>query len=170
MNVWLFKSDSDNYSFEHLQKDCETLWDGVRNFQARKYLMQVRTGDVVLFYESGRNPLAIWGICLVTQAGIPDPTQFDPQSPYFDPRSTPQRPRWITVRIRLILALRNPIIRSDLRVLAGWQDLSLWRQPRLSVMPVPELAWQSFMNKLGLKMNIWERLKIQEHWQWFPEG
>ncbi len=93
MAYWLLKSEPEVYSLEDLRREGQAIWDGVRNYQARNFLLRMQPGDICFFYHSGTNPPGIAGLCRVVRTGIPDPTQFDPQSPYFDPKATPERPR-----------------------------------------------------------------------------
>jgi predicted RNA-binding protein with PUA-like domain len=82
---WLMKSEPDVYSFEQLKNDRTTWWTGVRNYQARNFMMnQMKLGDTVLFYHSNAEPPGIAGLAKVTKLAQPDPTQFDKKSEYFD--------------------------------------------------------------------------------------
>ncbi len=136
MAYWLLKTEPETYSIEDLRRDGRALWDGVRNYQARNYLMQMREGDLCFVYHSSANPPGIAGLARVVQTGIPDPTQFDPHSPYFDPRATRENPRWYTVEVAFLEAW--PLIPlAELKRLFPPDHPLVKRGNRLSVMPVP---------------------------------
>ena len=104
MNDWLMKTDSDTYNWDDLkaQPGRKDYWDGVRNYQARNFLKQMRAGDLALFYHSMVKPQTIPGIVRIVREAYPDPTQFDPQSPYFDRWSTRDNPRWVVVEVEWV--------------------------------------------------------------------
>lgn len=144
MAYWLMKSEPMTYSLNDLQQAGQDCWDGVRNYQARNFMRdQMRPGDGVLFYHSNCNPPAIVGLAEVARAAYPDPTQFDPHSPYFDPKSNPENPRWYLVDVRYIRHLRRPIALSELRAQSHHLDglALLTKGNRLSVMPVDPRHW-----------------------------
>ena len=100
MKHWLMKSEPYVYSYDDLVKDGRTLWDGVRNYQARNFMRDtMEVGDQVLFYHSNVKPPGVAGICEVASEPYPDPTQFDPASKYHDPKSDPDNPRWMLVDV-----------------------------------------------------------------------
>lgn len=137
MNYWLMKSEPAVYGIADLARDRETIWDGVRNYQARNFLRQMQVGDRAFFYHSNTTPPGIVGLMQVAQAGIDDPSQFDPDSPYFDPKSTPEAPRWQTVRVAFTETFANPISLERLRQTFSPEELLVVKQGnRLSVMPI----------------------------------
>jgi predicted RNA-binding protein with PUA-like domain len=139
MNYWLMKSEPEVYSIADLQRWGETIWDGVRNYQARNFLRQMQEGDLAFFYNSNTNPLGIIGLMRVVKTGIADPTQFDPTSEYYDPKSSPDSPRWQTVVVEFVETFSNLILLSTLRDKFSDQELMVVRQGnRVSVMPVTE--------------------------------
>jgi predicted RNA-binding protein with PUA-like domain len=139
MNYWLMKSEPEVYSIADLQRRGETIWDGVRNYQARNFLRQMQEGDLAFFYNSNTNPLGIIGLMRVVKTGIADPTQFDPTSEYYDPKSSPDSPRWQTVVVEFAEIFTNLILLSTLREKFSDQELMVVRQGnRVSVMPVTE--------------------------------
>ncbi|MFW9260566.1 EVE domain-containing protein [Nostoc sp. CALU 546] len=139
MNYWLMKSEPEAYSIADLQQQNETIWDGVRNYQARNFLRQMDEGDLAFFYHSSTNPPGIAGLMRVVKKDIADPTQFDPESKYYDPKSSFESPRWQTVVVEFIETFSNPILLSILKEKFSAEELMLLRQGnRLSVMPVPE--------------------------------
>lgn len=139
MNYWLMKSEPEAYSIADLQQQNETIWDGVRNYQARNFLRQMDEGDLAFFYHSNANPPNIAGLMRVVKKDIADPTQFEPESKYYDPKSSSESPRWQTVVVEFVEAFSNPILLSILKEKFSAEELMLVRQGnRLSVMPVPE--------------------------------
>ena len=99
INYWLMKSEPDAYSIDTLKKDGVTLWDGIRNYQARNFMRKMNIGDKVFFYHSNCKPPGIVGLMEVIDLNIVDPTQFDKDSKYFDPKSKPDKPRWDCVKV-----------------------------------------------------------------------
>lgn len=141
MNYWLMKSEPDVYSIADLQRDGETLWDGVRNYQARNFLRQMQPGDLVFYYHSNTSPPGIVGLMRVVQPGIDDPTQFDPKNKYYDPKSSPDAPRWQTVTVGFVQAFPQNISLDTLKETFEPDDLWVVRRGnRLSVMPVDQAA------------------------------
>ncbi|OTP74353.1 EVE domain-containing protein [Caballeronia sordidicola] len=145
MRYWLMKSEPDEASIDHLAHAPEkTLpWTGVRNYQARNFMRDgMELGDGVLFYHSSCPQPGIAGIAKVSSAAYPDPTQFDSSSPYFDPKSSQDKPRWLLVDVHFVR--KTPLIPlSTLREHAELADMQvLARGNRLSITPVTEAQWR----------------------------
>jgi len=135
---WLVKSEPQVYSLADLALEGETLWDGVRNYQARNFLRQMQVGDRVFFYHSNSRPPAIVGLARVTAVNILDPSQFDPQSEYFDPRASVAQPRWWTVRVGFESQWSQPLSLATLKENFATSEFLLVKKGcRLSVLPVP---------------------------------
>src|SRR5689334_22033453 len=100
MNYWLFKSEPSVFGIDDLQRLGNSVWDGVRNYQARNHLRTAQIGDLAFFYHSSTALTGIIGTCTVIETNLADPTQFDTLSPYYDPKSTDAEPRWQTVRVQ----------------------------------------------------------------------
>ena len=133
------KSEPEAYSIADLQQQNKTIWDGVRNYQARNFLRQMDEGDLAFFYHSNTNPPGIAGLMRVLKKDIADPTQFEPESQYYDPKSSSESPRWQTVVVEFVETFSNPILLSILKEEFSAEELMLVKQGnRLSVMPVPE--------------------------------
>ena len=143
-NFWLMKSEPEEVSIDDaLAAPKQTVpWFGVRNYQARNFMRDgMRVGDGVLFYHSSCAEPGIVGIAQIASATRPDPTQFDPQSPYFDAKSKPADPRWLLLDVQ---ALRKTRVLNlpELRSIAALADMRLLqRGNRLSVMPVDKVHW-----------------------------
>lgn len=146
MNYWLMKSEPDVYGIEDLKRDRTTLWDGVRNYQARNFLRSMSSGDLIFFYHSNTTPLGIVGLMKVAEPNIDDPTQFDANSNYYDPKSTKESPRWQTVIVEYAETFPKIITLEELRETFSPDDLWVVRQGnRLSVMPVPDTIAKKIM-------------------------
>jgi predicted RNA-binding protein with PUA-like domain len=149
---WLLKSDPDTFGLEDLEAspDRTTMWDGVRNYQARNYLRdEMRVGDGVLFYHSQVQPPAVVATAKVVRAGYPDPTQFEGRGKARDQKSTLENPRWYAVDIRLDHVLPTSVSLPQMRETAGLEDMMLLRKgSRLSVQPVRPEEWR-IVTRLG---------------------
>lgn len=152
MNLWLVKTEPSECSIQDFARapDQAIAWDGVRNFQARNYLRQMRTGDQGLLYHSSCRHIGIAGIVEVVRSAYPDPTQFDENSPGFDPKSRRDNPRWSAVDLRYVRTLPRLLPLQELKTLGGLEDLPLVRKgSRLSVMPVTREEWQIILARAG---------------------
>jgi predicted RNA-binding protein with PUA-like domain len=150
---WLMKSEPSVFSWADLLKEPRrtTCWDGVRNYQARNYLRdEVRVGDGVLFYHSGAKSKGVIGTARVVRAGYPDPTQFDRRSPQFDPKSSPDQPRWYAVDLRADTGFNEIVTLGAMRETAGLKEMLLLRRGnRLSVLPVTSGQWKIVLRMAG---------------------
>ena len=151
MAYWLFKSEPETFSIDHLidMPNKTEHWDGVRNYQARNMLRdQIKKGDQVFFYHSNCKVPGIVGTAKVVKEGYPDHTQFDPESKYFDPKSNPDNPRWFMVDIKFVKKFKSVISLEDLKQNPALSEMPLVRKGnRLSVMPVGEAEWQEIINE-----------------------
>ncbi|MCB1846927.1 MAG: EVE domain-containing protein [Halieaceae bacterium] len=146
MHYWIFKSEPDEYGIDHLAAENKRTarWDGIRNYQARNNLRDhVRTGDRVLFYHSSCKHTGIAGSMEVVTAAYPDPAQFDPASKYYDPRSTPDEPRWYCVDVRLLEKFPDVIPTKVLKADPMTAELSIFKQGRLSIAPLAVAQWEA---------------------------
>jgi len=147
MNYWLLKSEPDTFSIDHLGKAPKqtTVWDGVRNFQARNMLRDaMKKGDLAFFYHSSCDVPGIAGIVSVVREGYPDVTAFDPKHHHYDAGSKKEAPRWFAVDLKLVRKLKRVVSLDELRKYADkkLQDFVLLRRGnRLSVMPVAKKDW-----------------------------
>ena len=150
-HYWLMKSEPDECAIDDAMAapDRTVPWTGVRNYQARNYMRDaMQVGDGVLFYHSSCAETGIAGIARVASTTRPDPTQFDPSSPYFDPKSSKDAPRWLLLDVQ---ALRKTRLLGlpELRATPELANLVLLRRGnRLSVMPVAAAHWQSLIAQL----------------------
>jgi len=142
MNYWLMKSEPDEFSIDDLARKKTESWSGVRNYQARNYLREMRVGDGVLFYHSSCAEPGVVGIAEVATDAHADPTQFDPKSDYFDAKSTRGEPRWSLVDVKFKRKLKRVIALADLKGRKELQGFALIRPGnRLSVLPVSKAQW-----------------------------
>jgi len=147
---WLMKSEPDVYGIQHLQKEGTTLWDGIRNYQARNFMRSMSIGDRAFFYHSNAKPPGIVGMMEVIETGITDPSQFDSGNKYFDPKSKPEAPRWDCVRLKYIGTFGSLLSLDALREQFSVEDLPVVRQGnRLSILPVPEASAERLLALLG---------------------
>ena len=151
MNHWLIKSEPSSFSIEHLAKarDATTSWNGVRNYQARNFLRDMKAGDQAFFYHSSCEVPAVVGIVEVTREAYPDPSAFDPKDDHYDPDSDRAKPRWYMVDVRLVRRLKRMITLEELRphARAKLSDFELLKRgSRLSVMPVSARSWSFILS------------------------
>ncbi len=155
MRLWLMKSEPDDCSIDDLaaMPDQTVAWYGVRNYQARNFMTnQMAVGDQAFFYHSSCPEPGIAGIVEIVSPAYPDATQFDPDSRFFDPKATPEKPRWFNVDVRFLRKTRL-ISLSELRQrpeLANMRVLA--RGNRLSITPVDPDEWHFIVDTL-LKPN-----------------
>jgi predicted RNA-binding protein with PUA-like domain len=151
MNYWLMKSEPEECSVDDaLAAPKSTVpWTGVRNFQARNFMRDgMQVGDGVLFYHSSCAEPGIVGIARVASTSRPDPTQFDPDSPYFDPASKREAPRWLLVDVQVLRKIPTLTL-PQLRARPELADmLVLRRGNRLSITPVEPRHWNAIAGTL----------------------
>ncbi|WP_016954631.1 EVE domain-containing protein [Catenovulum agarivorans] len=152
MNYWLFKTEPDVFGIDHLEsRPSQTeMWDGVRNYQARNFLRdQVKTGDLLFIYHSSCKNIGIAGLAEVVQEAYPDPTQFNPESKYYDPKSTTENPRWIAVDIKFKQKFNEVLSLKEIKKMPQITQLGLVKKGhRLSIMPVIAEEWQLLLSKV----------------------
>lgn len=139
MNYWLMKSEPHTYSINHLKQEQETIWDGVRNYQARNFLRQMTKNDLVFFYHSNIKIPGIVGLMRVIENNVIDPSQFDPESKYYDAKATRDRPCWYTVKVEYVETFPKIIPLTQLKTeFDGDRLLVVRKGNRLSVMSLSE--------------------------------
>ena len=153
-SYWLMKSEPSECSVDDaLAAANHTVpWVGVRNYQARNFMRdEMKVGDGVLFYHSSCAEPGIVGIARVASTPYPDPTQFDALSLYFDPKSTPGKPRWQLVDVKVVQKTRNLTL-AELRNTPALADMLLLKKgSRLSITPVTVPHWQAIFDLLFIK-------------------
>jgi predicted RNA-binding protein with PUA-like domain len=143
MRYWLFKSEPDTYGFDRLRTEGTTSWSGVRNFQARNNMIEMKLGDLGLFYHSSCAIPAAVGIVKVLREAHADETAFEKGGEYYDPRSTPTKPLWKCVDVAYVEPLANPVTLATMRADPRLVAMPLLRRgQRLSVQPVMPHEWE----------------------------
>lgn len=145
MNYWLMKSEPNAFSIDDLEQMPEQTehWDGVRNYQARNMMRDdMKIGDQVFFYHSNCETPGIVGLMEVVRESYPDHTAFDPQTKYFDPKSSVDKPRWFMVDIKYIRHTKRVIPLAELKEYEQLENMALVRKGnRLSIMPISQAEW-----------------------------
>ena len=150
-NYWLMKSEPDECSIDDLARlPSQTVpWVGVRNYQARNFMRdQMRVGDGVLFYHSSCPEPGIAGVAEVASTAYPDETQFDTNSPYFDPAAKREEPRWLHVDVKLVRKTRLLSLAEMREAPALASMVVLKRGNRLSITPVTPPEWNAVLQLL----------------------
>ena len=143
MAFWLMKSEPAEYSIQHLVRNKEGCWDGVRNYQARNFIRAMQPDDEFFFYHASCPTPGIAGIGKIADYAKVDASAFDPNSPYFDAKSTPEKPRWSSILVQPVCTFERVIPLTQLRHHPELEGLLLLSpSSRLSVMPVSEAHWQ----------------------------
>ncbi len=148
MKYWLMKSEPDAYSIDNLKEDKKSLWDGIRNYQARNFMMkEMSKGDQVLFYHSNAKPPGIIGLAEVSKNAQPDPTAFDKKSKYFDEKSSKENPRWHCVEVKYKKKFKQLISLEELKENTKFKEmLVVQRGQRLSIQPVSKKHYDLICN------------------------
>ena len=137
VNYWLMKSEPSAYSIDDLERDGVTLWDGIRNYQARNFMRRMKIGDKIFFYHSNCKPPGIVGFMEVIDLNIVDPTQFKKESAYYDPKSSQENPRWDCVKVKYLFKADKFLSLPELKILFNEEELLLVKKGnRLSIIPV----------------------------------
>lgn len=143
------KSEPCTFGLSHLQQAPHqtSFWDGVRNYQARNFMRDnMKLGDLAFFYHSNCQTPGIVAIIEIDKTAYPDATAWDPNSKYYDPKSTLENPRWVGVDVRLKQAFSNPISLAALRQQPALDTMLILRRGnRLSITPVTPLEWETVL-------------------------
>ncbi len=154
MKYWLMTSEPDCYSIDDLARaGGPAMWEGCRNYTVRNFFRDAMAdGDLAFFYHSNIDPMGIIGVMRIVSDAYPDPTQFDPDSDYFDPKSPTDNPRWLLRDVVFVEKFARTIGLAELRGVAGLEDMAVLRRgQRLSVMPVTEAEWEIVNRMPGLR-------------------
>ncbi len=151
VRYWLMKSEPHVYQFSQLVEDGSTHWDGVRNYQARNMMRDdLKLGDMVLFYHSNTKQPHVAGIARVSREGYPDHTSWDPESKYYDEKSSPENPRWIMVDIEAVQEIEKVSL-VDIKANPALEGMSLVQKgQRLSVQPVSKEHYDEICRMGGM--------------------
>lgn len=154
MAYWVFKSEPDVYSIDDLAKaNGPAMWEGCRNYTVRNFFRDAMSiGDLGFFYHSNSSPSGIIGTMKIVSDAYPDPTQFDPNSEYYDPKSPVEAPRWLLRDVVFQEKFLRMLSLADLKGVPGLEQMLLLRRgQRLSVMPVSELEWKTILSIPGIR-------------------
>lgn len=139
MRYWLMKNEPDCYSLDDLERDTRYVWDGVRNYQARNLMKEMKNGDYVLYYYSNAKPSGVAGVAKIVKTAYPDPSQFIASSEYFDPKATEADPRWVAVDVAFISKFKEIVSLHVLKNDPFFKDMLVVKKGmRLSIQPVSE--------------------------------
>jgi predicted RNA-binding protein with PUA-like domain len=140
------KSEPDVYGIANLELEGVTIWDGVRNYQARNFLKSMQVGDLAFFYHSNTKPPGIVGLMKIVESQVIDPSQFDLDGEYYDPKSTILAPRWHTVKVEFVRTFDRQIDLTELRDRFTPEQLLVVKQGnRLSVIPILDRVAQQIL-------------------------
>lgn len=149
MNYWLFKSEPDAFSISDLKamKGKKDHWDGIRNYQARNLMRdQMVKGDLGFFYHSSCKVPGIVGIVEVVKEAYPDHTSWDPEAKYYDPKSSPDNPRWVMIDVKFRQEFKEIISLEQLRTVPKLEGMALLQKgSRLSIQPVTKAHWNTIV-------------------------
>ena len=147
---WLLKSEPEAYSIDMLKRDKREPWTGVRNYQARNFMMQMRAGDECIFYHTGEEKQAV-GLAKVVGKPYPDPTQFDRKSHYFDAKATREKPIWMLVDASFTKKFKRPVTLAEVKHDPVLKNMMLARATRLSVQPVEKKHFEYLLKLASAK-------------------
>ncbi|MEX2601947.1 MAG: EVE domain-containing protein [Balneolaceae bacterium] len=150
---WLMKSEPDAYSIDDLQRDEREPWDGIRNYEARNFMRdEMKIGDRALFYHSNVKPPVIAGVMEICSEPYPDPTQFDPDSNYFDEKSSESDPTWMLVDVKFVEKFLVPVTRNELKEEPRLKEMMLFKRNRLSISRVREEEYRRIIELAKAKV------------------
>jgi predicted RNA-binding protein with PUA-like domain len=152
MAYWLMKSEPDTYGIDDLVREKRNMWEGCRNYVVRNYIRDdMQIGDLAFFYHSNIPPVGIVGVMKIVSEAYPDPTQWDPNSDYFDPKSKKENPRWYVRDVEFVRKFKRTITLAELREIPGLEEMVVTRKGnRLSICRVTPQEWEIIMNQEGI--------------------
>ena len=150
------KSEPDVYSIDDLERDGVSMWEGVRNYQARNLLRdEISRGDLVLFYHSSAKTIGVAGVGRVARGGYPDPTQFDKQHKYFDAKSDPDNPRWFVVDVEHVETFGDVLELAQIKAEPRLSEMKVVQKgQRLSVQPVDKEHFRLVLKLAGARTRV----------------
>jgi predicted RNA-binding protein with PUA-like domain len=145
---WLMKTEPETFSFAQLKREKTTVWEGVRNFQARNFIRSMKKDDLVLIYHSNCKDKGVVGLGQVTKTAYPDPSAQNPRSLYFDARSATHPDIWSVVDVTWYQDLLRLVSLEEIKNTVELQDMRLVRKGnRLSILPVEEAEFKLIVKK-----------------------
>lgn len=143
------KSEPDVFSIDDLKKRGRENWDGVRNYQARNFMRdEMKKGDLILFYHSSCKVPGVAGIAQVSKECLVDKTSLDPKSPYFDEKSTPEKPRWFMVEVKFVEKFKSFLSLQEMKEIKSLGEMLILKKGnRLSITPVSKKEFEVIKKK-----------------------
>lgn len=146
MNYWLMKTEPDCYSIDDLKRQKVGTWDGVRNFQARNFIKEMKVGDQVFIYHSSAKTIGIVGLAEVARDAYPDKTAFDKKAEHFDPKSKKDKPTWFVVDLKFVKKFESCFELSDIKKVPSLHTMKILQKgSRLSVTPVSKKEFDTII-------------------------
>lgn len=164
------KSEPKVYSIDDLLRDRNTCWEGVRNYQARNIIRdQIKKNDLILFYHSNSSIIGVAGVARVCRSAYPDQTSFDPKSDYFDPKSSPDNPRWFQIDIQFMNKFSSIVTLEMVKQDPDLIGMGVRKKGnRLSVQPVTKTHFERILQlgtpKSVAKIGSQSTIKISQTW------
>ncbi len=151
-NYWLIKSEPSAYSIDDLAKDKQTLWTGVRNYQARNFMRDsMKSGDLVLFYHSSAGVVGVVGVAEISGSSMFDMTALNKRDDHFDPKATKENPIWYAAQIKFKKKLAKPVTLPQIKFNPKLRGIRVAAPgSRLSVQPVSETHYKEILTMAGL--------------------
>lgn len=150
MAYWLMKSEPSAFSIDDLKRMGYSPWDGIRNYQARNYMLTMQAGDEAFFYHSSCKIPGIVGMMKVLKTAYPDHTAFDPNDLHYDPKSRADKPRWEMVDMTYVRTFPETISLTRLRTIPALEEMVILRKGnRLSITPVTKKEWETICGLAG---------------------
>ncbi|MCX7834662.1 MAG: EVE domain-containing protein [bacterium] len=152
IQYWLLKTEPTVFSMDDLMNApmATTTWDGIRNYQARNYLLQMRINDYALIYHSKKKPQHVAGVAKIVKEAEIDPTQLIKNHPFYDKRATIKNPIWYQVKVQGIKKAKEMVTLDQLKRTEELSELVLLRNHRLSVQPLKEFEFFFILNLMGI--------------------
>jgi predicted RNA-binding protein with PUA-like domain len=150
---WLMKSEPDVFNIDDLKEVDKEPWDSIRNYEARNFMRDdMNVGDKILFYYSNVRPPVIGGTMEGASEPYPEPTQFEPDSNYFDEKSSEEDPTWQMVDVKFVQKFEEPVTRDAIKKEEALQDMVLLNRFRLSITPVTKNEWEKIHEMAGAEL------------------
>lgn len=152
MNYWAMKSEPDVYGIEDLERKSPAIWEGCRNYQVRNWMRDVmQVGDLAIFSHSNAKPSGPAGVMRIVKNAYTDPTQFDPNSPYFDPKSSQNNPRWVAPDVAFVVKFPRVLSLSELKEVPELAGMMLLKKGMMfSVSPASKEEFETVVRFAGL--------------------
>lgn len=142
LHFWLMKTEPEAFNIDDLKQRKTEPWNGVRNYTSRNNMQKMKKGDLILFYHSNAKPTGVVGVARVCMEAYPDFTAMDPQSQYFDPKSSPEKPIWEMVDVEFVEKFPRIVTLNEIKADPSFSNMPLLNSFRLSVQPVSKVHFE----------------------------